>query len=417
MEGGVPLAGNIGRYLGLFLAVTFILHLFKEIERGTYYEEFLFPGFLKENQVELHGNEGTKQSIHDSIFGPISSTVKPEKEIESKKSKDPSSKKLCDCPRCAEPNHDNKDIITPNKCGKSKEGRHSTSRNFDFGIKYNNEKDATGPPGEYRVKSDGCPDDKPLCNTRVALLMTGHIRGALQDDRMASVKRFLAKCRDETSDCELFIHTWRYEQFLTKTWNTENPTLGPETDLTKLCTSLNCTTLYVERQDLHNIDVHKDWGFGGVSYEGARMVPYALYSINMQRKAHNARFGKSHDVIFRIRPDYYRTAHGDVLDPGKFRRCVMGIQPDTMYGVDRFIPGGSFPRNRMPNGQIRRPWNGNSGDNFFWARSDVFDKFIEYWMHNFEDVQKSTLPWNNLNPEADVGTVLERLSIKATTCR
>jgi len=95
----------------------------------------------------------------------------------------------------------------------------------------------------------------------------------------------------------------------------------------------------------------------------------------------------------------------------------MGIQPDTMYGVDRFIPGGSFPRNRMPNGQIRRPWNGNSGDNFFWARSDVFDKFIEYWMHNFEDVQKSTLPWNNLNPEADVGTVLERLSIKATTCR
>mmetsp|Transcript_24086 Transcript_24086/g.33728 ORF Transcript_24086/g.33728 Transcript_24086/m.33728 type:complete len:106 (+) Transcript_24086:177-494(+) len=104
------------------------------------------------------------------------------------------------------------------------------------------------------------------------------------------------------------------------------------------------------------------------------------------------------------------------MPPQNFRRCISNIQPDTLYGVGKFIPGGAFPRRLGSNGQIRRPWEGNSGDNFFFARADVFDRFIEYWIHNFPDIQKDTLKWNSLNPEADLGTVLERLHIKSTTC-
>jgi len=298
----------------------------------------------------------------------------------------------------------------------SKAAATDSADSFDFKVPFLDPKEAAEPPQELRLASSKCPKDKPLCETRVALLMTGHVRGALEGNRLDSVRGFLGKCREEAKTCDLFIHTWRYEKFLTRTWNTAVPSLGKETDMNFFCRELNCTGITVERQYLNNINSAREWGKGGVSYEGSMMVPYALYVANMNRRAHNARFGTAHDVTIRIRPDYYRTAHGDVMPPANFRRCISGIKPDTIYGIGRYVPGGNFPRNLLPNGQIRRPWEGNSGDNFYFTRSDVFDRFIDYWMHHFPDVQKDTIKWNVLNPEADVGTVLQRLNIKATVC-
>eukprot|EP00471_Norrisiella_sphaerica_P004204 CAMPEP_0184488242 /NCGR_PEP_ID=MMETSP0113_2-20130426/10614_1 /TAXON_ID=91329 /ORGANISM="Norrisiella sphaerica, Strain BC52" /LENGTH=371 /DNA_ID=CAMNT_0026870755 /DNA_START=354 /DNA_END=1469 /DNA_ORIENTATION=+ len=325
--------------------------------------------------------------------------------------------KECNCTTaCKDLENDKlKTQVDTNRSLKIPSKNHATSM-FDFQVQYKNPRDAMAPPDEMRFVSSNCPPEKPLCETRVALLMTGHIRGSLEGNRMASVKSFLQKCREETKVCDLFIHTWKHESFVTKTWNTANPTLGGQTDSSRLCRELDCTGIVVDKQELQNLNTERDWGGGGVSYEGAMMVPYALYFANTHRKIHCARFGTAHDVVVRIRPDYWRTAHGDVMPPQNFRRCISNIQPDTLYGVGKFIPGGAFPRRLGSNGQIRRPWEGNSGDNFFFARADVFDRFIEYWIHNFPDIQKDTLKWNSLNPEADLGTVLERLHIKSTTC-
>lgn len=73
----------------------------------------------------------------------------------------------------------------------------------------------------------------------------------------------MSACRTINNELEL---NPSLRNFITKTWNTENPSLGSETDLNQLCVSLNCTTLNVESQDLHNIDISREWGFGGFAY-------------------------------------------------------------------------------------------------------------------------------------------------------
>ena len=41
------------------------------------------------------------------------------------------------------------------------------------------------------------------------------------------------------------------------------------------------------------------------------------------------------------------------------------------------------------------------------ARAHVFDKIVDYWIHHYDEVAESTQKWNELNAEADIGTLRE----------
>ena len=122
-----------------------------------------------------------------------------------------------------------------------------------------------------------------------------------------------------------------------------------------------------------------------------------------------------------MRPDFYRVPHNRPLASGKIRHCFgPGFKPNTVFGNSGtsrrrigFYPGGS---ENVPGHQVRRPWNGNSADNFYWADADTFDRVSHAMMVKFEDYYEKTLSWNELNPEAEIVTVLKDLGINVAIC-
>jgi len=153
------------------------------------------------------------------------------------------------------------------------------------------------------------------------------------------------------------------------------------------------------------------------------MMVYGIHSANTMRRMHNARFGLAHDVVIRVRPDGYRHHHSRIMRPGMIDLCLDNLRNDTLYGVSkgsayipRIVPGGSQPLKIDKLGQVLRPWDGNSGDNFWLAQAPLFDQVVSEWFYNFDELTQETYKWNDKNPEAMLGTIARKLKIQTDVC-
>ncbi|GAB5360052.1 hypothetical protein AAMO2058_000594400 [Amorphochlora amoebiformis] len=288
-----------------------------------------------------------------------------------------------------------------------------------------------------------------LCKLRVAILIVGHFYDAFKDgSRVCPIVNFVRTCRKLTKKCDVFIHTWQSSVPNTKSYRIAHKE-DPNREITetktegflqyhRACSWLNCTELVVEKQEISNLDVNREWLNSGVSYEGHKMNAYSLYKLNHIRKLHNARFKTSHNIVVKIRPDYYRTNHGGVMPAKGFQKCFSTVSSGKIYGIriynttpkthikqhsnpparsnfTDFFPGGSYPR-KMSDGQVMRPWDGNSGDNFFYAKEKEFDKIASLYYEDYGGLTSQTARWNRMNPEALLGSVVERLKIIPDVC-
>uniref|UniRef100_A0A7S0GT38 Uncharacterized protein n=1 Tax=Amorphochlora amoebiformis TaxID=1561963 RepID=A0A7S0GT38_9EUKA len=272
-----------------------------------------------------------------------------------------------------------------------------------------------------------CPNDKPLCKLSVAILMTGHIFDSFSGSggHSKNIRNYIHTCRHEVKSCEVYIHTWRQKSPTTKSYRARKAGEMGQGDYQSLCEKLDCTGMIVDSQSLGNLNLKRQWLKSGMSFVGTKMIPYALDRVNTLRKEHNRAFNRSHDIVIRIRPDYYRTPHGDVMPSSQFRNCLSTVDENKLYGTSglasngrrrSFFPGGSRPRRLMKNGQVSRPWDGNSGDNFFYARAEAFDKIVSMLYRDWESLAGETEKWNELNPEAVLGTVAEKVGLSIGVC-
>lgn len=257
--------------------------------------------------------------------------------------------------------------------------------------------------------------------TRVALQMSGHLRGLCDSDaNFAPLKQLVVACRAVASRCDLFVHTWDELYPQTSTWHTWYPSDNPNVAarsldcVKRLKRQLKPKVVTVENQPMPSATLgNHTWIVATgrhrethVSMAGLRSAIRGVAAVAELRRSHElASRMPQYDVALRLRPDLYhrrnfrRSTRSDYRGvpvnqicsvPERAWHVIAGNLRDSRSGRSNDCGGTACVR-----GCDDETAPGNkSGDMCFWSSPPTsMDRLVAAWDRLSDEYLEANLCW------------------------
>ena len=213
----------------------------------------------------------------------------------------------------------------------------------------------------------------PVGSTRVAVLLSGHVRNTFTTDaNLSPLADFLALCAAAVDACDVFAHAWRDTEPTTPTYHTAAP--GRPIDDANLLAALQPVRYELAAQPPALNEGM--WGTSPMSRAGVRFSFAAMRAALHLAESHAAQHG-AYDVYIRARYDMYRLREGAMVPARVVTCCFRNVHARSLYWFDS-----------SPAGVLRGVASRGGGDNFFWGTPGAYRDVVARIHDEFDETTR-----------------------------
>ena len=213
----------------------------------------------------------------------------------------------------------------------------------------------------------------PSGTTRVAVLLSGHVRNTFTTDaNLSPLADFLALCAAAVDACDVFAHAWRDTEPTTPTYHTAAP--GRPIDDANLLAALQPVRYELAAQPPALNEGM--WGTSHMSRAGVRFSFAAMRAALHLAESHAAQHG-AYDVYIRARYDMYRLREGAMVPARVVTCCFRNVHARSLYWFDS-----------SPAGVLRGVASRGGGDNFFWGTPGAYRDVVARIHDEFDETTR-----------------------------